>query len=60
MAWELDEDLRALLVCPMCRGELTDQAGGLACMADKLLFPVENGIPILVRELAKPLEAEGP
>ena len=60
MEWELDEDLRALLVCPLCRGELVDHPRGLACPKDALVFPVEDGIPVMVRELAVPLKADDP
>jgi uncharacterized protein YbaR (Trm112 family) len=58
--WELDEGLRALLVCPVCRGELEDHARGLACLSDKLVFPVEDGVPVMVRELAEPLNEDEP
>ena len=55
MGWELDEELRALLVCPLCRGELEDHPRGLACPNDKLVFPVEDGVPVMLGELAEPL-----
>jgi uncharacterized protein YbaR (Trm112 family) len=54
--WELDDRLRGLLVCPDCRGPLEDRRSGLACEQDQLLFPVENGVPVMVVELARPLE----
>jgi uncharacterized protein len=56
MDWELDPELRALLVCPVCRGDLADHRRGLLCAVDKLIFPVEDGVPILVLELALPVE----
>ncbi len=49
----LDPTLRALLVCPRCRGELEDRADGLWCGADGLWFPVSDGVPYLVEELAR-------
>ena len=52
--WELDEELRQLLVCPACRGELRDEAQGLHCPACALLYPVELGIPHMIAEEAKP------
>jgi uncharacterized protein YbaR (Trm112 family) len=48
--------LRALLVCPVCRGELEDVPGGLLCSADRLRFRVVDGVPWLVRELAERAE----
>lgn len=50
--------LRALLVCPVCRGELDDVPGGLRCPQDRLRFPVVDGVPWLVRALA--VRAEEP
>lgn len=50
----LDPEVRALLVCPLCRGELTDVERGLLCPGDELVFPVVEGVPHLVRELAEP------
>lgn len=57
----LEPSLRALLVCPRCRGELEDRAGGLWCAPERLWFPVEDGVPYLVAELARsapPVPAE--
>ena len=54
----INPDLRALLVCPLCRGELEDHPDGLVCHKghpDALLFPVEDGVPMMVRELARPV-----
>lgn len=36
--------LRALLVCPSCRGELTDQTEGLVCVECARLYPVVAGV----------------
>lgn len=41
-----------MLVCPLCRGELADVDRGLLCRADRLVFPIEDGVPYMVRELA--------
>ena len=49
----LEPDLLALLVCPSCRGELDERAGALRCPAEALEFPVRDGVPYLVMELAK-------
>lgn len=51
---DVDPEVRALLVCPSCRGELTDVPGGLVCPSERLFFPVEDGVPYLVRECARP------
>ncbi|MBT3221173.1 MAG: Trm112 family protein [Proteobacteria bacterium] len=49
---DLDPKLRQLLVCPLCRGELEDHEQGLRCGTDKLIFPIRDGVPYMVRELA--------
>ena len=51
----VSERLRGLLVCPGCRGELSDHASGLACRACDCLYPVVDGIPRLVPEESKRL-----
>lgn len=50
----IDPEVRALLVCPACRGELSDVPAGLHCGACALVYPVEEGVPYLVRECALP------
>jgi uncharacterized protein YbaR (Trm112 family) len=53
----LDARLRQLLVCPACRGDLQDceaeDGPVLRCVACALDYPVVDGIPHLVSELAR-------
>lgn len=54
----LDPELRALLVCPKCKGELeyrTGPAESLACPACRLVYAVEDDIPVLLIDEATPL-----
>lgn len=55
----IPETIRALLACPRCGGELRDAHAGdlptLECEACALVFPVEEGIPVLLAERAQPL-----
>ena len=39
-----------ILVCPLCKGRLVWDAGTqeLICTADKLAFPVKDGIPYML------------
>ena len=39
-----------ILVCPLCKGRLDWDAGTqeLICTADKLAFPVKDGIPYML------------
>jgi len=50
--WTLDAELRALLVCPLTRGELVDVERGLYSPEADLVFPVQDGVPMMVRECA--------
>ncbi|MBN2801342.1 MAG: Trm112 family protein [Deltaproteobacteria bacterium] len=55
----LDPELRDLLVCPRCRGELREVERGLLCAECALTYPIVDGVPWMVEELArKALPAE--
>ncbi len=51
----MDRRLLEILVCPLCKGPLTyaraDQE--LVCAADKLAYPIRDGIPVLLLEEAR-------
>ena len=57
-----DHRLMQLLVCPVCKGSLRARSadnGGLAGLegpADRLLFPVRDGIPLMLESEALPLD----
>lgn len=65
----IDPWLREILRCPQCKGELTDagsvgsegpeaSAGAeLHCSTCSLAYPIENGVPVLLIELAHPIGA---
>ena len=53
--WKIDAELRSILVCPACRGELEDRPSGLACVTCSLLYPVVNDVPYMIRAEAKRL-----
>jgi len=58
----LDPRLIELLVCPLCKGPLQmrrDADGGpqaLACAADRLAFPIRDGIPVMLEGEAVPFD----
>jgi uncharacterized protein YbaR (Trm112 family) len=60
----LDHRLIELLVCPVCKGplELRRDAQGrpveLACAADRLAFPIRDGIPVMLENEAR--STDGP
>lgn len=38
-------EVRELLVCPVCKGDLADEPGFLVCPHDALAYPVVDGVP---------------
>jgi uncharacterized protein YbaR (Trm112 family) len=50
----LSPRLRALLVCPSCRGELTDRTDGLVCEVCGRLYPVLAGVVSFAPEETRP------
>ncbi|QPF73277.1 Trm112 family protein [Roseateles sp. DAIF2] len=58
----MDIRLLEMLVCPICKGPLEHQRGEqggreLICHADRLAFPVRDGIPVMLENEARPLDA---
>jgi len=55
----MDARLLDILACPLCKGPLrqADDATGkvLVCRADRLAFPVRDGIPVMLEEAARQL-----
>ena len=53
----LAPELLQILVCPKCKGELEyrESPEALVCHACRLVYPVEDGIPIMLIDEAKPL-----
>jgi uncharacterized protein len=53
----LAPELLQILVCPQCKGELEYRVSPecLICHACRLVYPVEDGIPIMLIDEAKPL-----
>jgi len=51
----VDKRLLEWLVCPLCKGPLQfDKAHDqLICAAEKLLYPIRDGIPVLLADEAK-------
>ena len=54
----VDKKLLAILVCPICKGDLIydKEADELICEADKLAFPVQDDIPVMLEGEARQLE----
>ena len=56
----MDPKLLEILVCPLCKGPLVyrREAAELLCKADRLGFPVKDGIPVMLEEDARRLPPE--
>jgi len=61
----MDSRLLELLVCPICKGPLEYQRPPqqereeLVCCADRLAFPVRDGIPLMLESEARQLDVGG-
>jgi uncharacterized protein YbaR (Trm112 family) len=55
---EMVKEFLDILACPTCKGPLQDAGGALVCHACRLLYPIRNGIPILLAEEASTLNEE--
>ena len=60
----LDQRLIELLVCPLCKGRLVMlrnaamKPTALACAADRLAFPIRDGIPVMLEGEARAWDPE--
>jgi uncharacterized protein YbaR (Trm112 family) len=51
----IDEELRAILACPACKGiELTFEETRIICRACRKAYPVRDGIPVMLISEAEP------
>jgi hypothetical protein len=62
----MDHRLIELLVCPICKGPLelvrdgSSRPAELRCAADRLAFPVRDGIPVMLESEARSLDPGEP
>lgn len=56
----IDKKLLAILVCPLCKGQLDFKAdeSTLWCRFDRLAYPIREGIPIMLENEARKLTLE--
>ncbi|MEY2896842.1 MAG: hypothetical protein RL669_1111 [Pseudomonadota bacterium] len=54
----MDARLLDLLVCPLCKGPLQYRKAEqeLVCRADRLAYPIRDGIPVMLESEARRLE----
>jgi uncharacterized protein YbaR (Trm112 family) len=51
----VDSRLLEILVCPLCKGPLRHDrtAQELICAADRLAYPIRDGIPVMLEQQAR-------
>ncbi len=56
----MDAKLLEILVCPLCKGPLVYRKAEkeLICKADRLAYPIRDGIPVMLEEEARELKAD--
>lgn len=55
----MDTRLMELLVCPICKGPLQHDHDRheLVCMADRLAYPIRDGIAVMLETEARPVDS---
>ncbi|MCT7941410.1 Trm112 family protein [Shewanella holmiensis] len=55
-----DKKLLDIVACPVCKGKLEfdKEAQQLICKLDKIAYPINDGIPVLLENRAIPLVAQ--
>jgi uncharacterized protein len=58
----LDAKLLDILACPLCKSPLvaSKDSAVLICRADRLAFPVKDGIPVMLDTEARVLSSDDP
>ncbi len=53
----LDHKLLEIVACPVCKGKLNydREKGELVCRVDRLAYPIEEDIPVLLENRARVL-----
>jgi len=56
----MDRRLLDILVCPMCKGKLVyrRREQEFVCTADRLAFPIRDGIPVMLEDEARSISLE--
>lgn len=56
----LDRNLLEIVACPVCKGKLhlDQEHEELVCKFDRLAYPIEQGIPVLLEDKARELTSD--
>ena len=50
----IDDELKAILVCPACKGDLLFEETRIICRACRKSYPIRDGIPVMLITEAEP------
>ena len=52
----VNQTLLDLLVCPVCKTpvKMTPDGQGLGCATCRLVYPIRDGFPVMIKEEARP------
>jgi uncharacterized protein YbaR (Trm112 family) len=50
----IDDELKAILVCPACKGDLVFEETRIICQACRKAYPIRDGIPVMLINEAEP------
>ncbi len=55
----MDKRLLDIIACPVCKGplEFRKSSNELVCRADRLAYPLRDGIPVLLEDEARLMDA---
>ena len=58
----MDTRLLEILACPICKGPLQfhREDALLVCRADRLAFPIRDGVPVMLEDEARVLNPDDP
>ena len=54
----MDKRLLEILVCPLCKGKLLLKKEELICRFDRLAYPINDGIPVMLEQQAREITLE--
>ena len=56
----MDHRLLEIVACPVCKGELSfdKENNELVCKFDRLAYPIDDGIPVLLDSEARTLSSD--
>ena len=56
----MDKNVLEILVCPLCKSDLIykKQEKELICKADRMAFPIRDGIPVMLEQEARLVSLE--